>query len=43
MDAVNFNKLADDSGPPCQVCGAIMIRTGSCYTCPDCGATGGCG
>lgn len=29
--------------PGCQVCGTIMFRAGSCYTCPECGATSGCG
>ncbi|MDP9267265.1 MAG: hypothetical protein M3P27_02935 [Acidobacteriota bacterium] len=27
----------------CPKCGAIMVRTGSCYTCPECGHNGGCG
>ena len=30
-------------GPPCPDCGTIMVPTGSCYTCPGCGAAGGCG
>lgn len=29
--------------PPCYDCGAIMIRNGSCYKCPNCGSQGGCG
>ena len=29
--------------PGCNVCGTIMVRSGSCYTCPECGATSGCG
>jgi ribonucleoside-diphosphate reductase alpha chain len=28
--------------PACRDCGAIMIRSGSCYGCPNCGATNGC-
>ena len=28
--------------PPCQDCGAIMVRNGSCYRCLNCGATTGC-
>jgi ribonucleoside-diphosphate reductase alpha chain len=28
--------------PPCQDCGAIMVRNGSCYKCLNCGATNGC-
>ncbi len=32
-----------DLGPACLECGAIMQRTGSCYTCPSCGNNTGCG
>jgi len=28
--------------PSCHVCGAIMVRNGSCYRCMSCGATSGC-
>jgi ribonucleoside-diphosphate reductase alpha chain len=28
--------------PPCQVCGSIMLRSGSCYRCANCGSTSGC-
>ncbi|MBN2326285.1 MAG: vitamin B12-dependent ribonucleotide reductase [Candidatus Omnitrophica bacterium] len=28
--------------PPCHECGTIMIRSGSCYKCMNCGATSGC-
>ncbi len=28
--------------PSCYECGAIMVRSGSCYNCPNCGATNGC-
>lgn len=28
--------------PPCQYCGNIMIRNGSCYRCGNCGSTSGC-
>jgi ribonucleoside-diphosphate reductase alpha chain len=28
--------------PSCQECGNIMIRSGSCYKCTECGATSGC-
>jgi ribonucleoside-diphosphate reductase alpha chain len=28
--------------PPCHECGAIMIRSGSCYKCLECGSTSGC-
>jgi ribonucleoside-diphosphate reductase alpha chain len=32
-----------DLGPACAACGAIMQRTGSCYTCGSCGNNTGCG
>ncbi len=28
--------------PPCHECGSIMIRSGSCYKCMECGSTSGC-
>ena len=28
--------------PPCHECGTIMIRSGICYRCTNCGATSGC-
>ncbi|MBI4476551.1 MAG: vitamin B12-dependent ribonucleotide reductase [Acidobacteria bacterium] len=28
--------------PPCSTCGAIMVRSGSCYKCLNCGSTSGC-
>jgi ribonucleoside-diphosphate reductase alpha chain len=31
-----------EDAPPCSVCGAIMIRSGSCYKCANCGNTSGC-
>lgn len=35
------NNLA---GPPCKFCGGMTTRTGSCYTCLECGeSSGGCG
>lgn len=27
----------------CPFCGNLMVRTGSCYTCPCCGENTGCG
>jgi ribonucleoside-diphosphate reductase alpha chain len=35
-----FKKQSD--APPCNECGAIMVRNGSCYKCIECGATSGC-
>lgn len=28
---------------PCPDCGGMMVRTGTCYSCPACGNHGGCG
>ena len=28
--------------PPCAECGSIMVRSGSCFRCYNCGATSGC-
>jgi len=28
--------------PPCQFCGSLMVRNGSCYRCMTCGTTSGC-
>lgn len=28
--------------PACNVCGALMVRNGSCYRCLECGSTSGC-
>ncbi|RME07190.1 MAG: vitamin B12-dependent ribonucleotide reductase, partial [Deltaproteobacteria bacterium] len=35
-----FNLQSD--APPCFECGSIMIRSGACYKCPNCGAVSGC-
>jgi ribonucleoside-diphosphate reductase alpha chain len=31
-----------EDAPPCSTCGAIMIRSGACYKCVNCGTTSGC-
>jgi ribonucleoside-diphosphate reductase alpha chain len=31
-----------EDAPPCTMCGAIMVRSGSCYKCVNCGSTSGC-
>jgi ribonucleoside-diphosphate reductase alpha chain len=31
-----------EDAPPCTTCGSIMIRSGSCYKCANCGTTSGC-
>ncbi len=28
--------------PPCSTCGALMVRSGTCFKCLNCGATSGC-
>lgn len=34
-------KLQSDA-PPCHSCGSIMVRSGTCYKCVNCGETSGC-
>jgi ribonucleoside-diphosphate reductase alpha chain len=34
--------LYQQDAPPCPDCGAIMIRSGACYKCMNCGAVSGC-
>ena len=31
-----------EDAPPCSTCGSIMVRSGSCYKCTNCGTTSGC-
>jgi ribonucleoside-diphosphate reductase alpha chain len=31
-----------EDAPPCTTCGSIMVRSGSCYKCSNCGTTSGC-
>jgi ribonucleoside-diphosphate reductase alpha chain len=38
---VTFDLQSD--APPCDNCGMIMVRNGSCYKCLNCGNTSGCG
>ena len=40
--AASFAIQNDQDAPPCATCGAIMIRSGACYKCMNCGATSGC-
>jgi len=40
LPASSFVNQAD--APACPDCGAIMVRSGSCYKCPNCGGTSGC-
>jgi ribonucleoside-diphosphate reductase alpha chain len=39
-EKVVFEQQSD--APPCHNCGSIMIRSGSCYKCLECGSTSGC-
>ncbi len=39
-EKVVFQSQSD--APPCHECGSIMIRSGSCYKCLQCGSTSGC-
>ena len=34
--------LQHADAPPCLECGALMVRSGICYRCANCGATSGC-
>ena len=34
--------LQHADSPPCQECGSLMLRSGVCYRCTNCGATSGC-
>ena len=38
--AALFNSFED--AVECAKCGGSMVRTGSCYTCRDCGTNTGC-
>jgi ribonucleoside-diphosphate reductase alpha chain len=31
-----------EDAPPCPTCGFVMVRSGACYKCTNCGATSGC-
>ncbi|MET0393903.1 MAG: vitamin B12-dependent ribonucleotide reductase [Chitinophagaceae bacterium] len=43
MDAVNTAaKSMQSDAPACNVCGHIMMRSGTCYKCLNCGNQGGC-
>jgi ribonucleoside-diphosphate reductase alpha chain len=41
--AVAFSTIQNqEDAPPCSTCGSIMIRSGACYKCMNCGTTSGC-
>ena len=37
-----FAAEVDIDAPACHECGSIMIRSGACYKCTNCGSTSGC-
>jgi ribonucleoside-diphosphate reductase alpha chain len=41
-EPVPYSIVNDFDAPSCSECGAIMVRNGSCYKCPNCGGTTGC-
>jgi ribonucleoside-diphosphate reductase alpha chain len=43
-EAPNQNDLfqGQDDAPPCSDCGFVMVRSGKCYKCLNCGSTSGC-
>jgi ribonucleoside-diphosphate reductase alpha chain len=41
--AAQFSTIQNqEDAPPCSACGSIMIRSGACYKCVNCGNTSGC-
>jgi ribonucleoside-diphosphate reductase alpha chain len=40
-EKIDFDSNAD--APTCDLCGSLMIRSGTCYLCTNCGSTTGCG
>src|SRR5262245_5467343 len=44
--AASMSKFAaiqnQEDAPPCSTCGSIMVRSGACYKCSNCGTTSGC-
>ncbi len=42
-DATTETFQNQSDSPPCPECGSITVRNGSCYMCPNCGSSTGCG
>ncbi|MFM7725787.1 MAG: hypothetical protein ACKO7B_03735, partial [Flavobacteriales bacterium] len=42
LQAVRGENPLDETAPHCAECGFVTIRVGSCFRCPNCGATIGC-
>ena len=38
----SFAIQTESDAPPCHTCGSIMVRSGACYKCANCGSTSGC-
>jgi ribonucleoside-diphosphate reductase alpha chain len=34
--------VSESDAPACHECGTIMVRSGACHKCTNCGATSGC-
>jgi ribonucleoside-diphosphate reductase alpha chain len=34
--------VVETDAPTCHECGSMMVRSGACHRCPNCGATSGC-
>lgn len=43
FEIITRNPEPTTDAPPCSVCGTITVRAGSCYSCPSCGNSTGCG
>ncbi|HEY3413071.1 MAG TPA: vitamin B12-dependent ribonucleotide reductase [Armatimonadota bacterium] len=41
-DQENLVYQTQTDAPPCPDCGSIMVRSGACYRCINCGGTSGC-
>ncbi|MDE1820507.1 MAG: vitamin B12-dependent ribonucleotide reductase [Euryarchaeota archaeon] len=44
LDSFGSSETVDrtEDAPSCYMCGGIMVRSGTCYACTQCGATSGC-
>jgi ribonucleoside-diphosphate reductase alpha chain len=40
--AAEVGYVLETDAPPCHECGTLMVRSGACHKCPNCGATSGC-
>jgi ribonucleoside-diphosphate reductase alpha chain len=42
VPATPYGIVNQADAPSCCDCGSIMVRSGACYKCPNCGSTSGC-